>query len=415
MPSPALRFGNVVIPIFIALFSVFFAVNFFERKLAYQIQMSSASLTPSNVPSNMGINMEDRPPIEQTPHTRSHFYIGGSYVQATHDQDKSIISGQMYVERLTPLKVIRPYPIVILPGSCLTGAHFLKTADERPGWADYFLSQGYEVYLADLPSRGRSPWQQNVDGDCFIFDASFSEEMFTATHIAKKWPQASLLTQWPGNGTKGDAIFDAFYASISPSLSSNKELSEKTTNAGVALLDKIPGPCILLTHSQSGQFGWSIADRRPSRVKAIIAVEPGGPPFINVAFPPYDVVVRPFGMTEIPVDFYPPPESVDMPLQFQTGPEVNGFACTLQATPARKMKNLGRIPVLMITAEASYHAQYDWCSAQFLRQAGIRLDHVQLSDVGIHGNGHLMYLEKNSDKIVDDVVHRWLVNRGLAS
>ena len=34
-------------------------------------------------------------------------------------------------------------------------------------------------------------------------------------------------------------------------------------DAGIALLDKI-GPAILLTHSQSGAFGWPIADARPN-------------------------------------------------------------------------------------------------------------------------------------------------------
>ena len=47
----------------------------------------------------------------------------------------------------------------------------------------------------------------------------------------------------------------------------------------MALLDKI-GPAILLTHSQSGAFGWPVADARPDLVKAIVAVEPNGPPVL---------------------------------------------------------------------------------------------------------------------------------------
>jgi pimeloyl-ACP methyl ester carboxylesterase len=43
-------------------------------------------------------------------------------------------------------------------------------------------------------------------------------------------------------------------------------------------LDRI-GPAIILTHSQSGPFGWLIADARPNLVKAIVALEPSGPPF----------------------------------------------------------------------------------------------------------------------------------------
>jgi len=67
-------------------------------------------------------------------------------------------------------------------------------------------------------------------------------------------------------------------------------------HAGSALLDRI-GPAILLTHSQAGQFGWILADARPSKVKAIIAIEPMGPPFTNAIFPPL-TPARPYGLTE---------------------------------------------------------------------------------------------------------------------
>ena len=56
---------------------------------------------------------------------------------------------------------------------------------------------------------------------------------------------------------------------------------ELNRDALIALLDKI-GPAILLTHSQSGAFGWPVADARPNLVKALVAVEPNGPPVHNI-------------------------------------------------------------------------------------------------------------------------------------
>ena len=50
----------------------------------------------------------------------------------------------------------------------------------------------------------------------------------------------------------------------------------------LALLDLIGSPVILLTHSQGGPFGFAVADRRPNLVKAIVTVEPGGPPIKGV-------------------------------------------------------------------------------------------------------------------------------------
>ena len=43
----------------------------------------------------------------------------------------------------------------------------------------------------------------------------------------------------------------------------------------------------------------------------------------------------------------------------------------------------------------------------FLRQAGCDAEHVRLEELGVHGNGHLMMLEKNSREVLDAIM-RWL-------
>ena len=53
----------------------------------------------------------------------------------------------------------------------------------------------------------------------------------------------------------------------------------------------------------------------------------------------------------------------------------------------------------MVTSEASYHAPYDHCTVRYLAQAGVKSTFMRLPDIGIHGNGHMMMLEKNSDAI----------------
>ena len=90
-------------------------------------------------------------------------------------------------------------------------------------------------------------------------------------------------TQWPGSGQAGDPVFDQFYASQFPSLSSFPKQQQLNTAAGIALFDKI-GPAVLMIHSQSGTFIWPIADARPKLVKAVIAVEPNGPPVYETEF-----------------------------------------------------------------------------------------------------------------------------------
>jgi uncharacterized protein (UPF0262 family) len=51
---------------------------------------------------------------------------------------------------------------------------------------------------------------------------------------------------------------------------------------------------------------------------------------------------------------------------------------------------------------------YDYCTASYLRQAGCsKTKHVELGVEGIHGNGHMMFMEKNSDRI-QGLVEGWV-------
>jgi pimeloyl-ACP methyl ester carboxylesterase len=145
------------------------------------------------------------------------------------------------------------------------------------------------------------------------------ENLFTAPGTATAGRRPRLHTQWPGGGHAGDPIFDQFYASQVASLASPE--SEKLMQAaGAALLDRI-GPAILITHSQGGLFGWLIADARPGLVKAIVALEPTGPPYKDAIF--QNGVDRLSGLTSLPLT-YDPPTSPESPLAFeqQTEPDA---------------------------------------------------------------------------------------------
>ncbi|KIJ32300.1 hypothetical protein M422DRAFT_184784, partial [Sphaerobolus stellatus SS14] len=183
--------------------------------------------------------------------------------------------------------------------------------------------------------------------------------------------------------------------------------------AGSSLLDQI-GPVILLSHSQSGPFGWVIADARPSKIKAIVSIEPIGPPFQN-AGTLGTAAARPWGVTETPLAYSPPaltPESILRTI-VESVPSLN-YTCWQPIEPARKLINLAHIPVLMITSESGEHSNYDGCTARYLAQAGVPIQHLRLEDVGIHGNGHMMFMEKNSAEIVQEVVEPWIFAQSKA-
>jgi pimeloyl-ACP methyl ester carboxylesterase len=342
---------------------------------------------------------------------QGYFFVGGKYFDA---KDGRIMSGQMYVEFQVPAKVTGRYPIVMFSGGGQSGLNYTGTPDGREGWMQYFLRQGYPVYALDQPSRARSPHQPEV-GPQSRNSVDRIQERFTAPERAKLWPQATLHTQWPGSGIAGDPVFDQFYAQIYPSLTSFPRQQELNRDAGAALLDRI-GPAILLTHSQSGTFGWLVADARPNLVKAIIAMEPSGPPV-------YDIVqkgapnwfddgplAKPYGLTSPPLTYAPPvKDPSELKFVRQAKPEASDLVrCWKQAEPARTLVNLQQIPVLVVQAEASYHASYDHCTVAYLRQAGVsRLRFVRLADVGIRGNGHMLMLEKNNMEIAA-IVDEWL-------
>ena len=207
----------------------------------------------------------------------------------------------------------------------------------------------------------------------------------------------------------GDPYFDAYYASNTQFLASATEQQRTVKAAGVSLLDRIGQPVILLGHSQGGLMPWLIADARPEFTKAIVSLEPSGPPFRDEIFG--NGSARAYGLTDIPMTYDPPVKSpeVDLIKQVIAAPTKATVPCTIQADdPApRQLVNLKNIPVLLLTAEASYHAPYDWCTVKFLQQAGVNVTHLELGIEGVEGNGHLVFLEKNSDEIAN-VLAQWM-------
>ncbi|KAJ3480746.1 hypothetical protein NLG97_g7995 [Lecanicillium saksenae] len=73
----------------------------------------------------------------------------------------------------------------------------------------------------------------------------------------------------------------------------------------------------------------------------------------------------------------------------------------------RKLANLRRMRHVIITGEASSHSAYDIVTMRFMNQAGLMVDCGFLERYGTHGNGHLMFLETNSDNVATCVM-RWI-------
>ena len=334
------------------------------------------------------------------------FWVG---IERAAQSYGTVAQGQMYVEYLVPQELRHPWPIVMVHGGGGQGTDYLGTPDGRAGWAQFFVRAGYAVYVVDRPGHGRSPYHPDCLGPMTPpANYEFITDFFTRPSAhPERYPQAKLHSQWPGTGTPGDPALDQFLAGTGPSIADMAHTHLAAQRAGAELLDHI-GPAILMTHSAAGPCGWMIADARPGLIKAIVAVEPLGPPWLE----------RPgaklsWGLTAAPITYEPAvtaPEELKKELRASPRPDL--LPCYVQAEPVRSLPNLRGYPIVIVTAEASWMARDNHGIVDFLVQAGAQAEHLRLEDVGVHGNGHAMMLEKNSDEVAA-ALHSWIGRKGL--
>jgi pimeloyl-ACP methyl ester carboxylesterase len=315
---------------------------------------------------------------------------------------------QMYVEYWIPTVVKHPVPIVLVHGGGGQGTDWMGTPDGRPGWATMLVQKGYKVYVVDRPGHGRSPFHPDIHGP-FPAQANTLENIsgrFTPpnpTTPNKPLPFQHFHNRWPGTGEVGSDDLDQFVASQGGSYVTVQGNPNATAviahtawrERGAMLLDKI-GPAVIMTHSAGGPFGWLVAEVRPNLVKGIVAIEGGGQPFggANV-----------WGMSTIPVAYDPP---ILDPSELRTvtvTPTEQGIApYKLQAEPARKLKNLQGVPIVVVTSEGSFASPGNPGAVAFFRQAGCTAEELRLVDHGIHGNGHMMMVEKNNAEVLEPIL-----------
>ncbi len=331
---------------------------------------------------------------------QGYLFAGQSLVKI---DGKDIPGGQLYAEFQIPAKQTHPYPVIMVHGGSQSGSNFTGTPDGREGWAQYFLRRGYAVYVVDQVGRGRAAFRPELYAKTASTPVATVMQRFVAPEQYNLWPQAKLHTQWPGKGDPNDPVTLEFLAAQLPSISDFPQQQKLNRLALVALLDRI-GPSIVLTHSQSGSFGWPVADDRPNLVKALVQIEPSGPPVRDTDYtgaPDWfkdQTETKPWGLGYEKLTYAPatadPKELSFVRQEKADSPDL--VRCWSQATPARQLPNLQKMPILIVTSEASYHAPYDHCTVKYLEQAGVHPTYIRLPDVGIHGNNHMMMLEKNN-------------------
>jgi pimeloyl-ACP methyl ester carboxylesterase len=316
-----------------------------------------------------------RPPHEDAPVRRVRqgaFWIPGTPVQL---DGRTYPAGPMYVSWQAPEVVVQPWPLVLVHGGGGQGTDWLGTPDGGPGWADRLVDAGWAVYVVDRPGHGRSGLHPAVLGATTL---PFSYEdgiwLFAPPELADR------QHAWPGGRAIGDPVLDQLLSAMGSMLLDTAAAHDRDGDALARLLDLL-GPSVLLTHSAGAPSGWVAADRRPDLVRAIVSVEPIGPPFADS---PGGATGLTHGLTATPVGIEPGTDG----------------------GPAR-WPALASIPVAVVTGEASVFSGVAPPVVDFLVGHGCPAELLALGEHGITGNGHGMMMEGNAPEVLA-LLTRWI-------
>ena len=237
----------------------------------------------------------------------------------------------MYVERTGVGSQDRP-ALVLIHGGGGQGLDWLGTPDGRPGWAQALAGRGHRVYTVDRPGHGRgAQWAGALGEMGEALDADGLAVLFRSPDGVH--PTAHLQTQWPGDRDGAPGSDPAILHMLASCRSMPLDLTKAhglERQLGAELIDRL-GPSVLFTHSAGAPAGWLIAAARPNLVRAVVALEPFGPPYRPAAD---GLPGLPHGLTAVPLE------------------------------------GLNDVPVLLVTAEASLLSHFDTEVRDYLTEAG---------------------------------------------
>ncbi|MEJ0074917.1 MAG: esterase [Alphaproteobacteria bacterium] len=305
------------------------------------------------------------------------FHVGGKHLEVTGQPVKEIVftpggvpakvdpNGkyqveQMYAQYFLVQNRRGKLPLLMWHGGGLTGVTYETKPDGGPGWLNYFLRQGWDTYISDAMERGRSGWTDKFKGDPVFLPLGDPWERFRVGPIGSWNDDKAKRATYPGVQFPIDA-YEQFMKQGVPRWVTT---DEQIIAAYIELVDKVC-PCVVLVHSQAGSFGFKVAEARPDKVKALVAVEPSG---IGTR----DKVAA---LKNIPIAVIYGDNAKEHPRWGQIRRNVAGYA-------------------------------------DAIKSAGGSVDFIDLPDIGITGNTHMAMMDKNSDQVAE-VIQKWFERKGL--
>lgn len=279
------------------------------------------------------------------------------------DPNGQFMVEQMYVQYFLPRNRRGKLPLLMWHGGGLTGVTYETTPDGREGWLNLFVRKGWDVYVSDAVERGRSGFASPDvwPGEPIFLNFADPYERFRIGAGPGSWnADPAKRKVLPGNQFPVESYENFMRQAVPRWLSTDRAVID----AYLALVDKVC-PCVVLAHSQGGSFAFKVAEQRPEKVKAIVAIE-------------------------------------------------SATAGTIANAP--KLKDT---PILMLFGDyVDEHPRWadykktDMAYAEAVRAVGGTVDWIDLPDIGIRGNSHMLMMDRNNAEIAD-VIHRWLAGKGF--
>ncbi|MGL5514710.1 MAG: hypothetical protein ACRDBM_15955, partial [Sporomusa sp.] len=223
--------------------------------------------------SVMGAEKQEQKPIILK--TMGSMFFGGT---VRHKENGDTFHGDHgYAQFFVPQKSCN-YPLVMWHGLGQSGRSWESTPDGREGFMQILTRRDWSVYIIDQPRRGRAGYTEARPNDPNAVPTTAQESSAWNAFRNGIWTPPKDATLYPGvQFPKDGAAIEQFFRQQTPSTDEEPMTAEHRAfmgNTMAELLRQI-GPSILITHSNSGQYGWAAGMAAPDLVKAIVAYEPG--------------------------------------------------------------------------------------------------------------------------------------------
>ena len=331
--------------------------------------------------------------------TMGSLFFGGS-VESGPDGD-TFHGDHGYAQFYVPQNS-REYPLILWHGMGQSGRSWESTPDGREGYQAILTRRDWPLYIVDQPRRGRAGYTRAPSEDPGLIPTTARESGVWDAFRNGVWVPPQPATLYPGAQFPGDAAsIEQFFRQQTPNTGEEPRTNEHRAFMGqsmAALLERT-GPAVLVTHSNSGQYGWFTGMAAPDGLKAIVAYEPG-----QFVFPDSEPVA------EVPFK---------NPL---AGEMLQGIV-----VPLEEFRKLTRMPILVVYGDNISSELSDVFNVEVWRISGTRARAfveavnrhggdatlVMLPEAGITGNTHAPFADLNNLEIADQL-EAWLEGKGLA-